>query len=335
MSATNMAPRQKPRFSEAIKTKGYQSLVYNTLGDPIRSQRFIASITSAVAVNPQLQECDAGSILAGALLGETLGLQPSPQLGQYYLIPFDCKIKGPDGKPIYVTDENGNKIKDGKGRWVILTERKAQFVLGYHGYIQMALKTGQYRDLDVVEIRQGEYLGRDSNTGKPRFRFEEDDSVRMSLPVIGYMAYFEYLNGFRKVLYWSRQKMMTHADTYSKAFSADIYRKIQDGSIPDSEMWKYSSFWYTDFDSMGQKTMIRQLLSKWGVMTTDVATAFERDGRVMEISQDGKSILPAMLEPDDSDPALATPQIEGTPKTFNIPQPEMDEAVPTVDLSKL
>lgn len=334
MSATKMAPRQKPRFSEAIKTKGYQSLIYNTLGDPVRSQRFIASITSAVAVNPQLQECDAGSILAGALLGETLGLQPSPQLGQYYLVPFDCKVKGPDGKTIYLTDENGNKIKDSKGRWQPMTEKKAQFILGYHGYIQMALRTGQYRDLGVMEIRQGEYLGRDPSTGKPRFKFEEDDCIRMELPVVGYMAYFEYLNGFQKVLYWSHQKMMTHADTYSKAFSAEAYRKIQEGSIPESEMWKYSSFWYNDFDSMAQKTMLRQLISKWGVMTTDVTTAFERDGRVMEISPDGKSILPEMLAQDDAAPS-EPPQIAATPKNISIPEPEMEEVVEAVDLSSL
>ena len=149
MSA-KMMPQRKPRFSEAIKTKGYQSLIYNTLGDPSRAQRFIASITSAVAVNGQLQECDAGSILAGALLGESLGLQPSPQLGQYYLVPFDCKVKGPDGKALYKTDENGNKLKDAKGHWIAVTEKKAQFVLGYHGYIQLALRTGQYRDMGFL-----------------------------------------------------------------------------------------------------------------------------------------------------------------------------------------
>ena len=137
MSA-KMMPRRKPRFSEAIKTKDYQSLIYNTLGDPNRSRRFIASITSAVAVNAQLQECDAGSILAGSLLGESLGLQPSPQLGQYYLVPFDCKVKGSDGKVVYQVDDKGNWIKDSRGRLVPLTEKKAQFVLGYHGYIQLA-----------------------------------------------------------------------------------------------------------------------------------------------------------------------------------------------------
>lgn len=334
MSATKMAPRQKPRFSEAIKTEKYQSLIYNTLSDPIRSQRFIASITSSVAVNSQLQACDAGSILAGALLGETLGLQPSPQLGQYYLIPFDCKVKDENGKIIYVADEKGKLVKDAKGRLVPLTEKRAQFVIGYHGYIQLSLRTGQYRDMDTIEIRQGEYLGRDPFTGKPRFQFIEDDDKRLALPVIGYMACFEYLNGFRKAIYWSRTKVMKHADTYSPAFNMDAYLTIQNGNMPKEEMWKYSSFWYTNFDAMASKTMLRQLISKWGVMTTDVTTAFERDGRVMEVSKDGKNILPMALDSDDLEPS-APAQIAGTPRTFDIPRPEMDSVVPAVDLSKL
>ena len=81
---------QQPKFSVAITTTGYKKLINNTLGDPDRAKRFVASITSAVAVNPDLQECEAGTILAGALLGESLNLSPSPQLGQYYLVPFKC-----------------------------------------------------------------------------------------------------------------------------------------------------------------------------------------------------------------------------------------------------
>lgn len=84
---------QKMRFSQAIQTPMYKSLVNNTLGDPARGARFIANITSAVAVNPALQECNPGTILAGALLGESLLLQPSPQLGQFYLVPFKSKAK--------------------------------------------------------------------------------------------------------------------------------------------------------------------------------------------------------------------------------------------------
>lgn len=129
MSKSNMP--QKTKFSVAITTQTYQNLIHNTLGDSERAKRFIATISSAVAVNPALQECDAGTILAGALLGESLNLSPSPQLGQFYLVPFECKIKGPDGKTAWLKDENGNNIKDEKGKWVAATEMKAQFVLGY------------------------------------------------------------------------------------------------------------------------------------------------------------------------------------------------------------
>lgn len=128
--------------------------------------------------------------------------------------------------------------------------------------------------------------------------------------------------------------MLHHADTYSPAFSAEAYQKLQNGDIPKNELWKYSSFWYKEFDAMAEKTMLRQLISKWGVMTTDVTTAYERDGHVMEISPDGKSILPEMLAPDEPEPA-APPQIENVPKSIEIPRPEMDEVVEAVDLSSL
>lgn len=156
-----MQVQQKPKFSVAITTKGYQSLISNTLRDPARARRFTASITSAVAVNPALQECDAGTILAGALLGESLNLSPSPQLGQYYLVPFKQKAK---------YDRNNRLIRP--------ESVTAQFVLGYKGYIQLALRSGQYKDLDVMVIKQGEYLGKDPETGKAKFQFVEDDDQR-------------------------------------------------------------------------------------------------------------------------------------------------------------
>lgn len=283
-------PAQKPKFSVAITTKSYQKLINNTLGDPERAKRFIASITSAVAVNPALQDCDAGTILAGALLGESLNLSPSPQLGQYYLVPFDCSLKGPDGKKIWVMDENGKHVTDEKGKWIAVTEKKAQFVLGYKGYIQLALRSGHYSDLDVMEIREGEYLGKDPATGKPRFQFIEDDDARDVVPVIGYMAFFEYLNGFRKVLYWSKQKMITHADTYSPAYSASAHKKILDGEIPERDMWKHSSLWYKKFDDMAKKTMLRQLISKWGVMSTELQQAYAQDAKFAAIG-DGNEII--------------------------------------------
>ncbi len=309
-SVNRPAPvKQKPKFSVAITTTGYKTLIQNTLGDPERAKRFVASITSAVAVNPSLQDCDAGTILAGGLLGESLNLSPSPQLGQYYLIPFDCKVKGPDGKSLWVLDENGNPAKGPNGKWIAVTEKKAQFVLGYKGYIQLALRSGNYADLDVMEIKEGEYLGKDPSTGKPRFQFIEDDDERDALPVVGYMAYFEYLNGFRKVMYWSKEKMMRHADTHSPAYSAEAHKKILAGEIPERDMWKYSSFWYKNFDDMAKKTMLRQLISKWGIMSMELQKAVVQDSSFAAIG-DGNEIV---ATPEDqalpAQPEAANPEV--------------------------
>ena len=324
MATSNNQMQQKPKFSVAITTKGYQSLISNTLRDPARARRFTASITSAVAVNPALQECDAGTILAGALLGESLNLSPSPQLGQYYLVPFNQKAK-----------------YDRSGRMIRPEITTATFVLGYKGYVQLALRSGQYADLDVMEIKEGEYLGKDSLTGKAKFQFIEDDDQRDALPTVGYMAYFEYLNGFRKVLYWSKEKMMTHADTYSKAFSRKSYEDLMAGKVPESEMWKYSSFWYKNFDDMARKTMLRQLISRWGVMSIEMVRAFECDSTVQvpNKANDGIVTDTEYLTETSEQPELHTgkPEVgdgQALPHV-DIAQSEPTTAEPVVDLSSL
>ena len=293
---SNLTP-QKPKFSVAITTKSYQTLINNTLGDPQRARRFVSAITSAVAVNPALQECEAGTILAGALLGESLNLSPSPQLGQYYLVPFKSKAK---------YDRQGNLLSP--------EVVKAQFVLGYKGYIQLALRSGAYADLDVMDIKQGEYLGKDPMTGKPRFSFIEDDDERDRLETIGYMAYFEYLNGFRKVIYWSREKMLSHADKYSPAFSAKAFQDIRDGKIAEKDMWRYSSFWYKNFDDMSKKTLLRHIISRWGVMSLEMQTAFERDSSVSEIGEKGDIVTAEEAVPEEA------PTIPTAPEATDIKQ---------------
>lgn len=304
--------RQKPKFSVAITTEKYQKLINNTLGDPARARRFVSAITSAVAVNKQLQDCDAGSILAGALLGESLNLSPSPQLRQYYLVPF----------------------KDKKA-----DVSKAQFVMGYVGYIQLAIRSGYYKDINAMEIRQGEYLGKDPNTGRPRFRFIEDDDERESLPVIGYMASYEYVNGFVKTLYWSKDKMLKHANKYSQAF--DLYAKpygkypkvsYEDylaGKYDKSDEWLYSSFWYKDFDGMALKTMLRQLISKWGILSVEMQDVIEKDNAVLDFS--GDDIITAQ-NADDMEPENV---IEADAITPDITQPEFTDAVNQVSLDDL
>ena len=335
MSSSNsvIPNKQKPKFSVAISTDRYQKLISDTLGDPDRKKRFVAAISSAVAVNPNLQECDAGSILSGALLGESLNLSPSPQLGQYYLVPYDIALKGPDGKKLWLLDENGKHIVDEKGKWKFLTEKRASFIIGYKGYVQMALRTGKYKDLDVIDIHEGEYLGRDPETAKPRFRFISDDDVRDATPVIGYLAYFELINGFRKSMFWSYKKMLKHADDYSPAFSAEAFEKINRGEISDDDMWKYSSYWYKDFDEMAHKTMLRQLLTKWGELSTELQTAFANDNTISDVG-DSSSVPTYTEAADDSIPGVSSPApAEALPEPVAVAIPDLQpEKVNFADL---
>lgn len=222
------------------------------------STRFTSSIISAAQVNPALQECDNASILSCALQGEALQLPPSPQLGYYYMVPFNDKKKG---------------------------VKVAQFILSARGYKQLAMRSGQYIDIDCIYVREGEYVGRDKYTGKQKFEFIEDDVEREKLPIIGYLAYFETKQGFRKQLYWTKEQVEKHADRYSQAFSLEAYNKLKRGEIPKSDLWKYSSYWYTAFDEMAEKTVIKKLLKDWALLTTELEQAIEADQAV--IREDG------------------------------------------------
>lgn len=327
----NQPKPQKARFSVAITTPEYQKLIQSTLSDPGRVRSFTAAITSAVAVNAALQDCQAPSIIAAALLGESLNLSPSPQLGQYYLVPFEQQLKDADGKKLWELDENGKPRKNDNGKWIPISIKNAQFILGYRGYIQLAIRSGYYLDIDTIEVREGEYKGRDRFTGKPIFEFIEDDATRDTLPIIGYMAYFEYLNGFKKTLYWSKEKMMQHADTYSAAFSAEAYIKLQNNEIPQEDMWKYSSYWYKSFDDMAKKTMLRQLISKWGVMSTTLQLAYDSDS--CAIKHDGGTFIPAKL--DDLETPEKPEQLEPSSKSSDAVQPTENAAPKKINLSNV
>lgn len=253
----NVVKKQAP-FSVVIQSDMYKKLINNTLGDSKRATRFIASITSAVATNPTLQECEPSSVLASSLVGEALNLSPSNALGEYYLVPYSNTKKG---------------------------TKEAQIQIGYKGYLHLAIRSGQYKDIDVFEIHEGEFKGRDKDTGKYKFEFIENEEERLSKPVIGYMGYFELLNGFRKTLYMSKEEMLNHADTYSKAFNKADYEKYINGQIPQKDLWKFSSYWYKSFQTMAFKTILRQLISKWGIMSIEMQDAFTKDMAV--IKEDG------------------------------------------------
>lgn len=252
-----MQKKSEVGFTAYLTREAVKSQITKVVGGK-NSTRFISNIISAVQINPQLQECTNNSILSAALQAESLKLPPSPQLGFVWMVPFNNKKKG---------------------------VKEAQFIVSAKGYKQLAMRSGQYIDIDCIYIKEGEYKGRDKYTGKQKFEFIEDDDERESLPVIGYLAYLETKDGFKKQLYWSKSKMEKHADKYSQAFSLKAARLLEEGKIPQNELWKYSSYWYTSFDEMAEKTMIKQLLSKWAMLTPDIADALESDNTT--ISEDG------------------------------------------------
>lgn len=306
---------EKPKFSVAISSAMYQRLINNTLGDPERSKRFVASITSAVAVNPELQKCETESIVAGALLGESLGLSPSPQLGQYYLVPFDYQLKDENGNKLWKTDEAGNVLTDEKGRWIPIKSSKAQFILGYKGFLQLALNSNQFKRLIVSEVKEGELI--DWNPFEEEFSAEHKPAdEREALETIGYYVMFETVGGLIKKIYRTKSEMLEHADKYSPAFSKKTYQKIQAGAISKDEMWKYSSPWYKEFDLMAEKTILRRLLSTWVMSSPGLKTALTYDSRAIEMDSKG-NFTDAGSEADIVE-TTATASEPNSPKKVNL-----------------
>ena len=239
-------------------------------------QRFITGVISAVNTNPALQECTNKSILAGALLGESLKLSPSPQLAHYYLVPFNDKTQG----------------------------KVAQFQLGYKGYIQLAIRSGQYKKLNVLAVKEGEleYFDPLNEDIKINMMVDKWDE-REAKETIGYYAFFELTNGFRKAMYWSKQQMESHALKYSAGYKAK----------------KGYTFWEKNFDGMAFKTMLRQLISKWGIMSTDLQQAFVNDmtftddsGKVQYGETDDDTIIDAEVIVEQPSEEITEDSVNGT-----------------------
>lgn len=256
--------QQKAGIASFLAREDVRNNVISVVGEK-NATRFISSVVSAVQTNPALAECTNKSILSAALLGESLNLSPSPQLGHYYMVPYDNKKSG---------------------------SKEAQFQMGYKGYIQLAIRSGQYRRINVIAIKEGELKHFDPINEEIKVELMVDKwDEREATPTIGYYAMFELMNGFYKAIYWSKKQMLSHADKYSQAFSKDPKKKkvksewkqlvsfedYEAGKYPKEDEWLYSSFWYKNFDGMAYKTMLRQLISKWGIMSIEMQTAFNKD----------------------------------------------------------
>lgn len=173
-------------------------------------------------------------------------------------------------KPVAVIDRQVKEYED----------KVAQFQLGYKGYIQLAIRSGQYKKLNVLAIKEGELEYFDPMNEEIQVSLMVNKwNEREALPTVGYYAMFELTNGFRKAIYWSKEQMEAHALTYSPGYKAK----------------KGYTFWEKNFDAMAYKTMLRQLISKWGIMSIDMRAAF--DGDMAVINEDGTK---EYVENDDS-----------------------------------
>jgi len=254
-------PEKKLSFSELARKKT-SSLLSADAGE-----KFTTSLVALVQQNKGLQACEPNSLILAALQAHSLGLPLNRSLGQAWIIPFKQNRKS--------------------------TMSEASFVVGYKGYLQLAIRSGYYRKINVLTIKEGELRNFDPLNEVLDVELIQDEYEREQAETVGYYAMYEYLNGFRKSVYWSKEKMLSHADRYSQAFSLNgnrdrvSYADFVAGKYPKSEEYKYSSFWYKDFDSMAKKTMIRHLLTHWGILSVDMQTALASDMRVLR--DDNKS----------------------------------------------
>lgn len=210
--------------------------------------RFVTSIVSAVQANPLLANCTNQSILSSALMGESLQLPPSPQLGYYYMVPY----------------KNKKKIGD-----KVVEIQEATFQMGWKGMVQLAIRSGQYKNIVVNEIKEGE-IDYNPITEDIDLHPIKDPAAREKAKTVGYYAAFELMSGFKKEMFSPIEALEAHAQKYSKTYQSD------------KRYGNSKSLWSTNFDAMAKKTMIRKLLSKWGIMSVEMQQAYVNDMAVID-----------------------------------------------------
>lgn len=222
-------------MSSLLDREGMRKRFDELLGE--RAPQFISSVVSLVNADVNLQKAfneAPMTVIQAALKAATYDLPIDPNLGYAYIMPFNNSVKKPDG-----TCEK---------------RMEAQFILGYKGMHQMALRTGAYKTINVLDVREGELKSFDRLTEEIALDFIEDDEVRESKPIIGYVGYYRLVNGTEKTLYMTKKQVEAH----EKKFRKGQYM---------------GKGWRENFDAMALKTVYRQLIGKWGLMSIDYRTA--------------------------------------------------------------
>jgi recombination protein RecT len=210
-----------------------------------KSAAFFASVLNAAQKSPDLAKCDPQSVLSSAMVAATLDLPIDSNLGFSAIVPYNTK----------------RKDKDGKEYWVSL----AQFQIMYKGFIQLALRSGQYKTINVSPIYEDEFESYDIITGDIQihpvddgFRAQENEEK-----IVGYAAFFRLLNGYERIEYWSLKKLQAHGKWYSKSYE------------------KPNSLWQKNPHAMYAKTVLKNTLSKWGILSISMQSAIMADQAVI------------------------------------------------------
>lgn len=255
------APKKQPGVVTQVKgllaEENVKARFQEVLGK--KAPQFMASIVNAVSASPQLKQCQPNSIMAAAFVAASFDLPVDSNLGFAALVPYDKKFKDPQ-------TGQWNKVK------------LAQFQMMYKGFIQLAIRAGKYEKMNCSVVYQDEIISYNPITGECQFVEDfgscNDRDSGDPEKIAGYYAWFRLTTGFTKELYMSKKEVLNHAKKYSQSFRYDLNDN------------KTSSKWSTDFDAMAMKTVIKLLLSKWGMLSVEMEKAIQDDQKVYEESGD-------------------------------------------------
>lgn len=235
------------RFNRAIMNTDMQSYLSTVLGS--RKEQFINNLLAVVGNDTKLQACTPTSLIYAATKATALGLPLDPNLGFAYIIPYNNTKKT---KEIQLIQGPKDKEPSEREVEVAVKVKEAQFQIGWRGFVQLAQRTGMFKNINAGPVYEGELLSIDKKSGEPNL-----DGTAKSDKIIGYFSYFKLHNGFEKTLYMTIDEVRSHATRYSQTF-ASKFKDVRD-----------SSKWATDFEAMATKTVIKLLLSKYAPLSVD------------------------------------------------------------------
>ena len=245
-----------------------------------KASQFMASVTNAVSGSTQLKKCPASSIIGAAFVAATFDLPIDPNLGFAAIVPYNESVYNPQTK-----------------RWDKMP--RAQFQMMYKGFIQLAIRSGEYEKMNYAVVYQDELLGYNPITGEIKFVTDFSKCTQRSSgdksKIVGYYAWFRLKSGYSHELYMSTVDVDNHARTYSQAYRYDLNNS------------KKSSKWTTDFEAMALKTVIKLLLSKWGILSVDMQNAIRDDQKVFDEDGNGDYL---------DNPKEDIPELEEVPDVF-------------------